>query len=177
MPKSVLVAGVGNIFLSDDGFGVEVVRRMENLEMPAEVVVADFGIRGVHLAYQLMEGYDTLILIDVAQRGGDPGDLYLIEPDPGVATAASADAVQRGAIPLIDSHGMEPGSMLASIALLGGQLQKVWVVGCEPRDVGEGIGLTPEVERAIPRAIEMVLDLIERECGRLIGVGRKETED
>lgn len=170
MPKRVLVAGVGNIFLTDDGFGVEVVRRLLGMQMPPGVEVADFGIRGVHLAYQLMEGYDTLVMVDVAPRGGSPGDLYLIEPESADATAASAAAVEDGVIPLVDAHGMEPGSMLAMLELLGGRVGKIWVVGCEPADVSEGIGLTPEVEAAVPRAVEMILDLIEKESGRPVMV-------
>lgn len=176
MSMRTLVAGVGNIFLTDDGFGVEVASRLRGLPLPSGVEVEDFGIRGVHLAYQLMEGYDTLILVDAAPRGGEPGDLFVIEPETEAATRASAEAVGEGGMPLLDAHGMEPGSMLAMLDLLGGKVEKVLVVACEPQDVSEGIGLTAPIEAAVPRAIEMVMELVEMEAGPAspVGVERKE---
>ncbi len=105
----ILVAGIGNIFLSDDGFGVEVVRRLAGRDIPDGVKVADFGIRGIHLAYELLEGYEKLILIDALSRGDPPGTIYTLEPD---------DVAASGAIP--DAHGMEPLAVFAYLASIGG---------------------------------------------------------
>lgn len=175
MSKRILVAGVGNIFLTDDGFGVEVVRHLQGREMPAEVEVADFGIRGVHLAYQLMEGYDTLILIDAVPRDEEPGTLFVLEPDLDDAPPEAADAIEAGAMPLVDAHGMEPGSMLTVLDLLGGKVDRVLVVGCQPADVTEGMGLTAAVEAAVPGAVEMVMDVISEEIEALAAANtRKE---
>ncbi len=177
MTRSVLVAGIGNIFLGDDGFGVEVVRRLAGRPFPEGVEVIDVGIRGVHLAYQLMDGYDTLVLIDAAPRGGQPGDLFVIEPDVAGATAAATAAVAAGTVPLVDAHGMEPGSLLSTLDALGGQVERVVVVACEPGDVSEGIGLTAAVEAAVPRAVELVGEVVASEVDRpmLVGDHRKES--
>jgi len=119
MSKKILVAGVGNIFLGDDGFGVEVARRLTGEKMPAGVRVADFGIRGVHLAYELLEGYDTTILVDAAPRGERPGTVYVIEvdvDDPG-SGVPSERAGEEGA--LVDAHGMEPDAVFGLLRALG----------------------------------------------------------
>lgn len=176
MTRKVLVAGIGNIFLGDDGFGVEVVRRLVGRPLPAGVEVVDVGIRGVHLAYQLMNGYDALVLVDAAPRGGQPGDLFVIEPDVAGSTAASTAAVTAGTVPLVDAHGMEPGSLLSMLDALGGQVERVVVVACEPGDVSEGIGLTTAVEAAVPRAVELVEEVVANEVGRQLLVhNRKES--
>lgn len=154
-----LVAGVGNIFLSDDGFGVEVVRQLQGRELPEGVELVDIGIRGIHLAYQLLEGYDLLVLIDTVSRGEPPGTLMLIEPDP-VASVAQRQQVEMGAMPLLDVHGMEPGSMLGIIDELGARVGRILVVGCEPADLADGMGLSSEVAAAVPGAVEMVLDAV-----------------
>lgn len=163
MTKRVLVAGVGNIFLSDDGFGVEVVRRLQDRPLPDGVTVADFGIRGVHLAFELMDGYDVLILVDAVSRDAEPGTLFVIEPDVASHTEGTVASVGAGARALVDAHGMEPGSMLAAIDVLEAPVERVLVVGCQPGDVSEGIGLTDVVERSIPAAMELVEDVISRE--------------
>ena len=163
MTRRVLVAGVGNIFLSDDGFGVEVIRHVLGRELPAGVEVMDVGIRGIHLAYELMEGYDTLIVVDAVPRDFEPGTVFLLEPERDEPARRAAEAIGEGARPLVDAHGMEPASMLASLDLLGGDVERILVVGCQPLDVSEGIGLTPPVEAAVPGAVEMVMDVIERE--------------
>jgi hydrogenase maturation protease len=156
-----LVAGVGNIFLSDDGFGVEVVKELGQHQLPAGVELSDFGIRGVHLAYQLMEGYDLLILIDAVPRDEPPGTLFVIEPDVSASTARITSAVEDGTMPMVDAHGMEPGSMLSVLDLLGGSVKEVVVVGCQPANLEEGIGLSPEVAAAVPAAASLVLATLE----------------
>jgi hydrogenase maturation protease len=145
----ILVAGVGNIFLGDDGFGVEVARRLTG-DPPAGAEVVDFGIRGIQLAYQLLEGYDTLILIDALARGGAPGTLYVFEPDPSAAPPASA----------LDAHGMDPASVLAILQTLGGTVGRTIVVGCEPADTGEGLGLSAPVELSVDDAVQLVRGLV-----------------
>jgi hydrogenase maturation protease len=144
----VLVAGVGNIFLGDDGFGVEVARQLADEQLPAGVEVADFGIRGVHLAYQLLEGYDLAILVDASARGGEPGSLYVIEPTPD------------GGDVLLNGHGMQPAAVLGLLQALGGPVGRVLVVGCEPAEVGERIGLSEPVGRAVSEAVRVVRELV-----------------
>ncbi len=156
-----LVAGVGNIFLSDDGFGVEVVKELGQRKLPDGVELTDFGIRGVHLAYQLMEGYDLLILIDAVPSDQPPGTLFVIEPDVATATAAIEGAVGDGAMPLVDAHGMEPGAMLSVLDQLGGHIKQVVVVGCQPANLDEGIGLSPEVAAAVTAAADLVVETLE----------------
>ena len=153
--RRVLVAGVGNIFLSDDAFGCEVVRAMAATSVPDGVEIIDFGIRGVHLAYHLLDGYDLLVLVDAAPRDTDPGTVSLLEvelDELGSATAVGA--------PLVDAHGMEPVSILTMLGSLGGQIARVLVVGCEPGSVAEGIGLSEVVAAAVPRAVDLVHRLI-----------------
>jgi hydrogenase maturation protease len=147
----VMVAGVGNIFLADDGFGVEVARRMSADVLPAGVEVDDYGIRGMHLAFQLLEGYDTLILIDAVQRGDQPGTIFVIEPD------LDADPVN----PAADAHSMNPDAVLSTLASLGGRVNRVLVVGCEPAELVERIGLSDVVSRAVDEAMSVVRKLID----------------
>ena len=145
-----LVAGCGNVFLGDDGFGVEVARRLAAEALPAGVRVADFGIRGVHLAYQLLEGYDTVILVDAMSRRAAPGTLFVLEPEvespPGT--------------PGLDGHGLDPAAVLRMVKLLGGSIGRVLVVGCEPETLEEQLGLSPPVARAVDDAVRIVLDLV-----------------
>jgi len=149
----MLVAGVGNIFQRDDGFGVEVARRLLQEKLPGWVRVMDFGIRGVHLAYELADGeYETTVLVDAAPRGGPPGTVYLIEPDVKVMAA--------GAHP--DAHSMTPETVFATLHALGGKPRNVFIVGCEPADTEEGMGLTEPVARAVDEAVRLVIELIER---------------
>jgi hydrogenase maturation protease len=151
MSRRVLVAGIGNLFLGDDGFGPEVARRLAGADLPEGVQVADVGIRGVHLAYQLLDGYDLVVLIDASPRGGEPGSVYVIEP--------TVDAAARQA-PMVDAHDMGPGAVLALLEALGGTPGRVLVVGCEPAEVGEGIGLSGPVAAAVDRAVEVVRELV-----------------
>jgi hydrogenase maturation protease len=155
-----LVAGVGNIFLSDDGFGVEVVRRLAGRDLPAGVEVADFGIRGVHLAYELMDGCKLLVLVDAAPRGEVPGTVSIVEV--GRQPTAAAAGVPSVAM---DAHGMEPQSVLALLESLGGgaELERVLLVACEPADTNEGMGLSPPVEAAVDEAVAAVQRILIQE--------------
>lgn len=147
----VLVAGVGNIFLGDDGFGVEVARRLAGTPVPDGVEVADVGIRGVHLAYRLLDGYHGLVLVDTVARGGEPGTVYVLDPDaaPDTDPETGPDA---GTVPLLDAHAMDPQAVLALVKSLGGHVDRTRVVGCEPADVTEGIGLSEPVANAVDAA-------------------------
>ncbi|MGW1887491.1 hydrogenase maturation protease [Streptomyces sp. NPDC001970] len=156
-----LVAGVGNIFLGDDGFGVETARRLTEQQLPDDVHVVDIGIRGVHLAYQLLDGYDTLVLIDAVARGGEPGTLYLIEPGTPATDAPAS-------VPL-DGHRMSPDAVLALLDTLCAGTgatppRHTFVVGCEPGCLDEGIGLGPQVAAAVPEAVRMVMDLVRHKA-------------
>jgi len=158
-PRRVLVAGVGNIFLGDDGFGVEVARRLESRPRRPGVEVADFGIRGVDLAYALGDGWDAVVIVDAAPRGGAPGSLYVIEPDdPELETSAPCAP---------DAHGMDPEKVLWLARRLGGPPTRALIVGCEPALVptappGEEVvaGLSPVVERAVTEAVKLVEALV-----------------
>ncbi|MFI6846222.1 hydrogenase maturation protease [Kitasatospora sp. NBC_00085] len=162
-PARTLVAGVGNIFLGDDGFGVEVVRHLTPRQLPPGVEVVDVGVRGVHLAYQLLDGYDTLVLVDATARGGPPGTVYLIEAgEPGEA--------EPGAAPL-DGHRMSPDAVLALLGTLCAGTgstppRRTVVVGCEPADVGEGIGLSEPVAAAVPEAVRLIRRLLAGDQAR-----------
>ncbi|MFE5326711.1 hydrogenase maturation protease [Embleya sp. NPDC056575] len=158
--ERVLVAGVGNIFLGDDGFGVEAATRLAGHPLPDGAEVVDFGVRGVHLAYQLLEGYDTLILVDATARGGQPGTVYLIE-------AAVPGSVETGTA-LVDGHRMGPDAVLALLGTLsagtgGTPPRRVLVVGCEPADLDERVGLSPPVAAAVDEAVALILRVLRRQ--------------
>lgn len=154
MSGRTLVAGVGNIFLADDGFGVEVARRLAAESLPDGVEVSDFGIRGVHLAYQLLDGYDTLILIDAVSQGDSPGTVFLLEPD---LEALDTQPV----LSIGDAHGMDPESVLRLVKSLGGRIGRVLVVGCEPAEITERIGLSARVMGSVDEAVRLVRSLLE----------------
>jgi hydrogenase maturation protease len=152
----VLIAGVGNIFLGDDGFGVEVARRLACESWSTDVRVMDFGIRGVHLAYELIAGYDLAIIVDTVSRGAAPGTIYVIEPD------------LEGVSCVSDSHDMVLDNVFAMVRTLGGSMpRRVLIVGCEPADFGEKIGLSEPVSRAIPNTIRAVFEIVQ---GRMASV-------
>ncbi len=154
MPR-VLVAGVGNAFHGDDGFGVEVVRRLALRRLPPWVRLQDVGIRGLHLAFDLLEhAYEMALIVDAAPRGGVPGTLYVIEPHLP-ADPASADGT--GASP----HGMSVEGAFRLLTRLGGTPDRVLVVGCEPADVGERMGLSPVVEAVVDDAVQLIFEWIE----------------
>jgi hydrogenase maturation protease len=152
----ILVAGVGNAWLSDDGFGGEVARRLEQRELPPGVSVMDSGTGGLDLAYEVMRGYHGLIIVDVSQQGEEPGTLYLIEPEEDEAGGAIEDGE------VIDPHGMDPATVLRFVKAVGGWPGKVYVVAVEPVSVAEmGMKLSPEVEAAVDRAVDLVLKTVE----------------
>jgi hydrogenase maturation protease len=152
----ILIAGIGNIFLGDDAFGVEVAKRVSTRAFPEGVRVVDFGIRGFDLAYALMDAPATTILIDACPRGGTPGTVYVIEPD-------LAD-VGAGASPA-EAHSMNPMSVLRLAVSMGAQLKQILLVGCEPEFLGgdEGhMGLSGSVEAAVEEAAAVVESLVQR---------------
>jgi hydrogenase maturation protease len=157
MPRRILVAGIGNIFLGDDGFGVAVARRLAERALPDGVQVVDFGIRGMDLAYALLEHYDAVILVDAAPGGEKPGTLYLIEPQMD----------QAGAVAL-DTHGMDPVKVLALAQALGARPTRIWLVACEPGRLLDGedsedvlVELSAPVQAAVEEAVTMVESLVE----------------
>jgi hydrogenase maturation protease len=154
--KRVLVAGIGNIFLSDDGFGVEVARRLRTRPVPDGVRVDDFGIRGVHLAYELLDGYDVLVMVDAVPMGEPPGTVTLLEPE--VETGRDDEDP-----PVFEAHGMSPAVVLDLVAGLGGHVDRILIVGCEPASTDEGIGLSAPVAAAV----EPAADAVERLLGEL----------
>jgi hydrogenase maturation protease len=155
--KRVLVAGVGNIFLGDDGFGVEVVRRLAEREMPEGVEVKDFGIRGMDLAYALQEDYETVVFVDAVPRGEEPGTVYLIEPE-----------IEEDREVSLDTHGMDPVKVIKLSRALGAKPTRTLVVGCEPRVVLSGedyddmlMELSEPVQAAVGEAVKLVESLVE----------------
>jgi hydrogenase maturation protease len=156
---TILVAGIGNIFLGDDAFGVEVVRRLANLKLPESVRVADFGIRGFDLAYALQDGYETTILVDACPHGEGPGTLYVIEPD--LSACDAPDAPQA----MVEAHAMNPVNVLRMARAMNIEVRNVLLVGCEPETLGgeEGrMGLSATVENAVEEAVNLVEVLINK---------------
>jgi hydrogenase maturation protease len=155
--KRVLVAGVGNIFLGDDGFGVEVVRRLAEREMPKGVEVKDFGIRGMDLAYALQEDYEAVVFVDAVPRGEEPGTVYVIEPE-----------IEDDGEVSLDTHGMDPVKVIKLSRALGAEPTRTLVVGCEPRVVLSGedyddmlMELSEPVQAAVGEAVKLVESLVE----------------
>lgn len=156
---SVLIAGIGNIFFGDDAFGVAVVRHLADASFPDGVTVTDFGIRGLDLAYALVDGYDAAILIDAAARGGTPGTIYVIEPE------LSSDDAGDGAA--LNAHGMDPVRVLRLAQTLGRLPARLTVIGCEPARVGDDgsfadslVSLSAGVAAAVPEAARLVTSLV-----------------
>jgi hydrogenase maturation protease len=155
--KQILVAGIGNAWLRDDGFAGEVVQRLNARELPEEAAVFDFGTGGLDLAYEVMRGYDALLLIDVSRQGGEPGTLYVMEAREEDVEAGIEDGQ------MINPHAMDPQTVLRFLKTLGAWPGKVVVVACEPAEVEEmGMGLSGEVERAVDGAVELVIETIEQ---------------
>lgn len=153
--KRILVAGLGNVFEGDDGFGVEVVQRLSAQPWPEGVEVRDFGIRGVHLAYQLLEPYDLVVMTDAVHRAGEPGTVYVIEhgADPDAPAPSDAEAA-------MDAHDLAPDGVLALVPRLGGTLCRVVVVGCEPETLTPGMALSPSVAGSVDTAARLVTDIV-----------------
>jgi hydrogenase maturation protease len=150
MTTRILVAGIGNIFLGDDGFGSEVVRNAEIPRGDSSVRVTDYGISGMHLAYDLLDKWDSLVLVDAVPSRGSPGTLHVFQADcEGVSDATGLDA-----------HSMDPAAVFASLRALGGSPPYTVVVGCEAGSVEEGIGLTEPVAKAVPRAVRAVEEIV-----------------
>ena len=157
MTARILVAGIGNIFLGDDGFGSEVVRNAEIPPDDPRVRVIDYGIRGMHLAYDLLEEWDTLVLVDAVPSRGSPGTLHVFQ---ACEDDAAADHESGPGAPGLDAHSMDPAAVFASLRALGGSPPYTVVVGCEAGSVEEGIGLTEPVAKAVPRAARAVEEIV-----------------
>jgi hydrogenase maturation protease len=154
--KQILVAGVGNAWLQDDAFGGECARRLQERGVPSGVTVMDFGTGGLDLAYEIMRGYDALILLDASRQGGEPGSLYVIEP----SMEELSGPIEDGDV--INPHAMDPQTVLRFVGAIGGFSGRVVVIGCEPGEVDEvGLGLTPAVDEVVERALALVTDTIE----------------
>jgi hydrogenase maturation protease len=167
--RRVLIAGIGNVFLGDDGFGVAVVKRLAERELPEDVEVADFGIRGMDLAYALQENYELVIFVDATPRGGEPGTVYLIEPE-----------IEDGEVSL-DTHGMDPVRVIQLSRVLGANPTRTLVVGCEPQTVLSGedydemlMELSEPVRAAVEEAARLVESLLEG-TGAIDGEADRET--
>jgi hydrogenase maturation protease len=161
MSKRILIAGIGNIFLGDDGFGVEVVRRLAGREWPEGVQVKDFGIRGMDLAYALQDDYELVVFVDATPRGGEPGTVYLIEPE-----------VEDDGNVSLDTHGMDPVKVIKLSRALGARPTRTLVVGCEPQVVLGGedydemlMELSEPVRAAVDEAVKLVESLVEEPGG------------
>jgi hydrogenase maturation protease len=170
-PRRILIACIGNIFLGDDGFGVEVAQRLlsrTTTQYPTGVEVVDFGIRGIDLAYALLDDYDTLVVVDAVPRGGSPGTIYLIEPN------LSGMNPEQGAIAArvaLDNHSMDPVKVLAYASTIGARPIHTLLVGCEPTPIGAGqddvemrMGLSVPVQAAVDEAVKMIDALVEKLC-------------
>jgi hydrogenase maturation protease len=165
-PRRILIAGIGNIFLGDDGFGVEVARTLLGRPQPDGVTVVDYGIRGFDLAFAMLDAPDLTILVDASPRGGRPGTVYLLQPDLSAPSdpAAGPDHGQGA----FQGHAMTPEAVFTLVRTLGGRPDNVVVVGCEPESLGpesEGrMGLSDAVAAAVPEAVAVV----ERIVGELV---------
>ena len=152
--RRVLVAGIGNVFRTDDGFGCEVVRRLAGATWPDGVRVVDYGIRGLHLAYDLLEPWDAVLMVDALPDRGAVGTVVVVEVGAGDVGTGSP----------VDAHGMDPATVLASLGALGGALPpRTLVVGCQVGDTGDGMGLTPAVAAAVDQAVRTVQRLVADE--------------
>jgi hydrogenase maturation protease len=165
MTPRILIACVGNIFLGDDGFGTEVAQRLAARPLPPEVLLRDFGIRGIDLTYALLEPFELVILVDACPRGGEPGTIYLVEPD-----QVELNAADGGALPL-ETHAMNPMNVLRAVCSMGGSPARILIVGCEPAEPGslefesdaEGkLGLSSPVQAAVDEAIALIESLIAK---------------
>ena len=165
----ILIAGIGNIFLGDDGFGVEVAQRLATRDLPNSVRVVDFGIRGFDLAYAMLDGYDSIVFVDATPRGGSPGDLYVIEP-------TRDDASGGDDAPVIDTHRMNPVNVMRFASTMGECTARLLLVGCEPTPLCEEDDilhcLSQPVQESIEPAIALIENLIDKELTR-IGSGAR----
>jgi hydrogenase maturation protease len=152
----ILIAGVGNAWLRDDGFGGEVARRLEQHELPDGVSVMDVGTGGLDLAYEVMRGYDALVILDVSRQGGEPGTLYVMEAE----EESVQGSIEDGEV--INPHGMDPQTVLRFVKSIGAWPGRVVVIACEPADIEQlGWGLSERVTEAVERAVDLVVETIE----------------
>jgi hydrogenase maturation protease len=156
--KRILIAGVGNVFLGDDGFGVEVVRQLVGRELPEGVEVADFGIRGMDLVYALQDDYEVIVFVDATPRGEEPGTVYLLEPE-----------IEEDGEVVLDTHGMDPVKVIKFARSLGAKPTRIFVVGCEPQVVLSGedyedmlMELSKPVHAAVEEAVKLIEALIDK---------------
>jgi hydrogenase maturation protease len=161
MAPRILIAGIGNIFLGDDAFGVEVVQRLTERTWPEHIQVVDFGIRGFDLTMALLEDLDLVILVDAASRGGAPGTLYVIEPEPNAKDESPSGEV------ILDPHSLDPVKVLRLANTMGGRPGRVLVVGCEPEILGsdEDWDVTPGLSEPVQQAVGEAVILIESLIG------------
>jgi hydrogenase maturation protease len=155
MTGRILVAGVGNVFLRDDAFGVEVVRLLAERPQPPGVQIRDYGIRGVHLVYELLDGYDLFVLVDAAPRGEAPGTVTVLE----------VELPSPEAQPVIDAHSLTPDAIFGLLSSLGGHSGRNLVVACEPAEVDAGMGLSDPVREALPHAVRAVEEILAQATG------------
>lgn len=155
LDKKIMVAGIGNIWMKDDGFGGEVAKRLKEKQLPEGVTVSDFGIGGLDLAYELQQGFAALVLVDISKQGGEPGTLYLMEVDENEVEGEIQDGV------IMDPHGMDPQTVLRFIKSTGAWPGKVFIIACEPTEVEDfGLGLSPAVEAAVDHAVELTMTTV-----------------
>jgi hydrogenase maturation protease len=163
--RSILVAGVGNVFWGDDGFGVEVVRRLSGCELPEGVEVVDFGIRGMDLVYALQDDYEIVIFVDAIPRGEEPGTVYLLEPE-----------IEEDGEVVLDTHGMDPVKVIKFARALGAKPARTLVVGCEPQVVMSGEDhedMLMELSEPVCAAVEDAVKLVESLVAEIIEEGEK----
>jgi hydrogenase maturation protease len=162
----ILVAGIGNLFLGDDGFGVALADRLSRRELPAGVEVVDFGIRGMDLAYAMQDGYDAVVLLDATPRGEQPGTLYVIEPE-----------VEPGEV-APEGHGMDPAKVLALVHALGGTPPRTLIVGCEPSTQmsADDPDLVVDLSESVRMALEDAERLVDSVLATLIAPETTEGE-
>jgi hydrogenase maturation protease len=156
----ILIACIGNIFLGDDGFGTEVARRLAGRRLPPGVILKDFGIRGLDLTYALLDPYDLVILVDACPRGGEPGTVYLVEPDPIQADTPDNTPAR------FDPHSMNPATVLRTVKSMGRKPGRILIVGCEPAEMGsdeEGkLGLSDLAQAAAGEAVDLIEALLSK---------------
>jgi hydrogenase maturation protease len=160
MSVRILIAGLGNTFLGDDGFGVEAARRLARDPLPVGVTVSDVGIRSLHLAYAMLDRPDLLLVIDAVRRGGPPGTVYLMD----VTDETGGPPHQ-----VAEANGMNIDTVVTAVWTLGGKRPPILLVGCEPSFIGERMGLSPVVRRAMPKVVELVRTTTDRWLGSAAG--------
>ncbi len=149
--SALLIACVGNIFKGDDAFGVEVARRLAGRQLPPDVDLVDFGIRGIDLTYALLDRYDAAVLVDATRQGGAPGTLYVIEPEPGEAAEGEL---------ALTPHDLDPTKVLRMVSAMNGRCRRIVLVGCEPETFGDELegkmGLSEPVTAAVDEAVYVI---------------------